>query len=66
VINAILWKLRTGAPRDLPARYEPRKTAQERLRLWAEDGTWQRILGRVIVKDDSVGGLEDLDAHGAD
>ncbi|WP_425470665.1 IS5 family transposase [Saccharothrix australiensis] len=59
VINAILWKLRTGAPwRDLPERYGPWKTAHERLRLWTADGTWQRILDRVIVKDDSVGGLE--------
>lgn len=34
VINAILWKLRTGAPwRDLPDRYGPWKTAYERLRL---------------------------------
>ena len=31
VINAILWKLRTGAPwRDLPERYGPWKTAHER------------------------------------
>ncbi len=59
VINAILWKLRTGAPwRDLPDRNGPRKTAHERLRLWTKDGTWARILDRVIVKDDAVGDLE--------
>jgi transposase len=59
VINAILWKLRTGAPwRDLPERYGPWKTAHERLRLWTADGTWQRILDDVIVKDDSVGEIE--------
>ena len=58
VINAILWKLRTGAPwRDLPERYGPWKTAHERLRLWTKDGTWVRILDRVIVKDDAVGDL---------
>ncbi|AIJ21971.1 insertion element transposase [Amycolatopsis methanolica 239] len=35
VINAILWKLRTGAPwRDLPERYGPWKTVHERLRTW--------------------------------
>ncbi|WP_433556926.1 IS5 family transposase [Pseudonocardia xinjiangensis] len=59
VINAILWKLRTGAPwRDLPERYGPWKTAHERLRIWTADGTWQRILDHVIVKDDSVGNVE--------
>jgi transposase len=59
VINAILWKLRTGAPwRDLPERYGPWKTAHERLRLWTADGTWQKILDEVIVKDDSVGQVE--------
>ncbi|WP_228004492.1 IS5 family transposase [Amycolatopsis sp. YIM 10] len=59
VINAILWKLRTGAPwRDLPGRYGPWKTAHERLRWWTKDGTWEKILDRVIVKDDAVGDLE--------
>ena len=59
MINAILWKLRTGAPwRDLPDRYGPWKTAHERLRVWTADGTWERILDHVIVKDDSVGNVE--------
>jgi transposase len=59
VINAILWKLRTGAPwRDLPERYGPWKTAHERLRLWTADGTWERILEAVVVKDDAVGNVE--------
>jgi transposase len=59
VINAILWKLRTGAPwRDLPERYGPWKTAHERLRTWTADGTWERILDHVVVKDDSVGNVE--------
>jgi transposase len=59
VINAILWKLRTGAPwRDVPERYGPWKTAHERLRRWSADGTWDRILDEVVVKDDSVGNIE--------
>nr|WP_228538012.1 transposase [Nocardia sp. XZ_19_231] len=50
VINAILWKLRTGAPwRDLPEQHGPGKTAHERMRLWTADGTWQRLLDQVIV-----------------
>ena len=53
VINAILWKLRTGAPwRDLPERYGPWKTAHERLRRWTTDGTWDRILSAAQVFDD--------------
>jgi transposase len=59
VINAILWRLRTGAPwRDLPERYGPWKTAHERLRTWTRDGTWQKILDEAIVKDDAVAELE--------
>ena len=59
MINAILWKLRTGAPwRDLPERHGPWKTAHERLRIWTADGTWDRILDQVIVKDDAVGNVE--------
>ena len=59
VINAILWKLRTGAPwRDLPERYGSWKTAHERLRRWTADGAWGRILDHTIVKDDSVATVE--------
>jgi transposase len=59
VINAILWKLCTGAPwRDLPERYGPWKTVRERLRRWAADGTWDRILDEAVVKDDSAGAVE--------
>ncbi|WP_326836917.1 IS5 family transposase [Amycolatopsis rhabdoformis] len=59
VINAILWKLRTGAPwRDQPERYGLWETAHERLRLWTKNGTWDKILDHVIVKDDAVGDPE--------
>lgn len=59
MINAILWKLRTGAPwRDLPERYGPWKTSHDRLRRWTADGTWDRILEHVVVKDDAVGNIE--------
>ncbi|WP_424186998.1 transposase [Actinokineospora sp. G85] len=56
VIDAILWKERTGAPwRDLPERYGPGRPAHERPRKWTADGTWDRVLEHVIVKDDSLG-----------
>jgi transposase len=64
VINAILWKLRIGAPwRDLPERYGPWKTAHERLRRWSADGTWDRILAEAITKDDSVGTVRSWRLH---
>src|SRR3954469_8917415 len=59
VINAILWQSKTGVPwRDLPERYGPWKTAHERLRRWTADGTWDRILAEVVVKDDSIAVVE--------
>lgn len=59
VINGILWKIRTGAPwRDLPERYGSWKTCHERLRRWTADGTWDRILDEVVVKNDAVGNVE--------
>lgn len=59
MINGILWQLRTGAPwRDMPERYGPWKTAHERLRRWTADGTWDRVLEQVVVKDDAVGDVE--------
>lgn len=45
VINAILWRLRTGAPwRDLPARYGPHQTVSGRYNRWAAQGVWTRVL----------------------
>lgn len=56
VINAILWKLRTGAPwRDLPERYGPRRTAYSRFVRWRRYGTWDRLLAHVQTKSDAVG-----------
>jgi transposase len=56
-----LGQARTGAPwRDLPERYGPWKTAHERLRKWTADGTWDRVLAEVIVKDCGRRGGVDL------
>jgi transposase len=45
VINGILWIERTGAPwEDLPERYGPYTTCNDRLIRWKEDPTWDRIL----------------------
>jgi transposase len=45
VMNAILWRTRTGAPwRDLPAAYGSWQTVYGRHRTWSMDGTWDRVL----------------------
>jgi len=41
VMEAILWKLRTGAPwRDVPTEFCPWQTAFNRFNRWAEKGLW--------------------------
>lgn len=41
VMEAILWKLRTGAPwRDIPKELCPWKTAYNRFNRWAAKGLW--------------------------
>lgn len=59
MINGILWRLRTGSPwRDVPERYGPWQTCYERWKRWDEDGTWERLLEYMQVKDDSLGTLD--------
>jgi transposase len=59
ILNGILWRERTGAPwPDLPDRYGPWQTVYNRFRRWSLDGTWDRILTEVVVKNDAVGEVE--------
>jgi transposase len=54
VVNAIRWRVRTGAPwRDLPERYGPWETAYGLFRTWQRDGVWASV-------------REKLPAHAAD
>src|SRR3954462_14068300 len=47
LLDAILWKLRTGAPwRDLPERFGSWKTVDSRFRRWSRDGRWRQIRGK--------------------
>jgi transposase len=42
VMEAILWKLRTGAPwRDIPEEFCPWQTAFNRFNRWAKRGLWE-------------------------
>ena len=45
VIEAILWRYRTGSPwRDLPPEFGPWQTVWKRLNRWAGDGTLDNLL----------------------
>lgn len=66
VLNGICWRLRTGAPwRDVPARYGPWQTLDERFSRWRADGTWARLLDAVRT-DAALAGLLDLDLFHVD
>lgn len=44
VMEAILWKLRTGGPwRDVPEKFCPWKTAYNRFNRWAAKGLWDQF-----------------------
>ena len=59
VVNAILWRLRTGAPwRDLPERYGPWQTVYSRFRRWQRAGVWTRILAALQQDGDARGDLD--------
>lgn len=59
VVNAILWRLRTGAPwRDLPERYGPWQTAYSRFRRWQAAGVWDRALAALQADADARGDLD--------
>ena len=63
VVEAILWRLRTGAPwRDLPERYGPWQSAYTRFRRWQRAGVWDRILAALQAEADAAGRL-DWDLH---
>ncbi|WP_373040390.1 IS5 family transposase [Streptomyces sp. NRRL S-448] len=59
VIDAIAFKYRTGTPwMDLPERFGSWKGAHSRLRMWAIDGTWERVFAALLTQADTE---EDLD-----
>jgi transposase len=59
ILNAILWKLRTGAPwRDLPERYGPWSTVYSRFFRWRRAGVWDRLFAAVLARADAAGELD--------
>ena len=58
VVEGILWILRTGSPwRDLPDRYPSPATCWRRLRLWEQDGVWERAWQDYLRQLDDIGVL---------
>jgi transposase len=59
IINALLWKLGTGAPwRDLPERYGPWQSVYTRFRRWTRAGVWDRLFAAVQRQEDAAGRVD--------
>lgn len=59
VVEAIVWRYRTGSPwRDLPEEFGPWQTAWKRHRRFSGDGTWDKILARVLTDADAAGAID--------
>lgn len=59
VVDGILWILGTGAPwRDLPERYGKWNSVYARFKRWRRDGTWSRILSKVLDRRDDQGRID--------
>lgn len=53
VLNGIFWVLRAGAPwRDLPERYGPRTTCDNRFVRWRKAGVWGRMMDAIAAAHD--------------
>jgi transposase len=57
VVEGIVYRYRTGIPwRDLPRDvFGPWQTVSKRHRRYAGDGTWDRVLGRLLAEADAAG-----------
>ncbi len=59
VFEGILWILRTGARwKDLPERYPSPSTCWRRLKLWEEQGVWEKIWRIFIRRLDKKGQID--------
>ena len=60
VVEGIVYRYRTGIPwRDLPREvFGPWQTAWKRHRRYAADGTWDRVLARLLAEADAAGQVD--------
>lgn len=58
-LNGMMWVLKSGSPwRDMPDRYGSWKSVYDRFRRWTDDGTIERILGRLRLRLDKEGHID--------
>ena len=59
VVEGIVHRYRTGCPwRDVPDRFGPWKTLWKRHARFSKDGTWDRILERLLAEADAAGHID--------
>ena len=55
-VEGICWRLRTGSPwRDVPAEFGSWSSLWRRFAVWAEDGTWDKVLAAIAAGDEAKG-----------
>jgi len=59
VLEGIVFRYRTGCPwRDVPERFGPWQTLWKRHARFSKDGTWDRVLERLIADADRAGQVD--------
>jgi len=59
VVEGIVYRYRTGiAWRDLPEEFGPWQTVWKRHRRFSLDGTWDRLLSRLLAEADAAGDID--------
>ncbi len=59
VVEGIVYRYRTGiARRDLPEDFGPWQTVWKRHRRFSGDGTWDKLLTRLLTQADAAGEID--------
>ncbi|NMM34505.1 MAG: IS5 family transposase [Phycicoccus sp.] len=59
VVEGIIYRFRVGVPwRDLPAEFGPWQTVWKRHRKFSGDGTWDKLLAKLLAQADAAGDID--------
>lgn len=59
VVEGIIYRFRVGVPwRDLPAEFGPWQTVWKRHRKFSGDGTWDKLLAKLLAEADAAGEID--------